>query len=87
MGSAPVIHNRLRGGSWLRPITSEYGYLVLRWSTKSLTETKGVDFQGYVRMEYVCETRTLEIGVERLNQFLNDGYEEVPVSKKVLVAL
>ncbi|KAF7520065.1 hypothetical protein PCG10_009394 [Penicillium crustosum] len=43
------------------------------------------DFRGYVRMGYVCQTKTLEIGLERLSQFLNDGYEEVPVSKKVPV--
>ena len=45
------------------------------------------DFRGYVRMGYVCQTKTLEIGLERLSQFLNDGYGDVPVSKKVLVAL
>ncbi|KGO45124.1 Pyridoxal phosphate-dependent transferase, major region, subdomain 1 [Penicillium expansum] len=45
------------------------------------------DFRGYVRMGYVCHTKTLEIGLERLGQFLDDGYEEVPLSKKVLVPL
>lgn len=43
MGSAPVVHNRLRGGSWLRSITRESSYLVLRRRTKSLTERKCVD--------------------------------------------
>lgn len=45
------------------------------------------DFRGYVRMGYVCHTKTLEIGLERLGQFLDDGYEEVPLSQKVLVPL
>lgn len=43
---------------------------------------EGEDFPGYVRLGYVCETRVLEEGLAALKDFLEDGYEDVPVVKK-----
>ncbi|KAL4804815.1 hypothetical protein BDV18DRAFT_153152 [Aspergillus unguis] len=40
---------------------------------------EGEDFHGYVRIGYVCETQVLEDGLAALKEFLEDGYEDVPV--------
>ncbi|KAJ6044033.1 uncharacterized protein N7446_002230 [Penicillium canescens] len=43
----------------------------------------GEDFKGYVRIGFVPETEVLEKGLEALRVFMEDGYEEVPVVKKL----
>lgn len=43
----------------------------------------GEDFKGYVRIGYVPETEVLEKGLEALKTFMEDGYEKVPVVKKI----
>ena len=42
----------------------------------------GEEFQGYVRIGYVCETEVLEKGLEALRTFMEDEYEDVPSLKK-----
>ncbi|KAL4784573.1 hypothetical protein BJX76DRAFT_347700 [Aspergillus varians] len=42
----------------------------------------GEDFHGYVRIGFVCETQVLDDGLAALREFLEDGYEDVPVVKK-----
>jgi aspartate/methionine/tyrosine aminotransferase len=48
----------------------------------SLCFGNGEEFQGYVRIGYVCETEVLEKGLEALRTFMEDDYEEVPALKK-----
>ncbi len=48
----------------------------------SLCFGNGEEFHGYVRIGYVCETQVLEDGLAALGEFLEDGYEDVPVIKK-----
>ncbi|KAJ5748639.1 uncharacterized protein N7511_010335 [Penicillium nucicola] len=43
----------------------------------------GEDFKGYVRIGFVPETEVLEKGLEALRVFMEDGYEDVPVVKKL----
>jgi aspartate/methionine/tyrosine aminotransferase len=43
----------------------------------------GEDFKGYVRIGFVPETEVLEKGLEALRVFMDDGYEDVPVVKKL----
>ncbi|KAJ5202074.1 uncharacterized protein N7498_006737 [Penicillium cinerascens] len=45
----------------------------------------GEEFQGYVRIGFVCETEVLEKGLEALRTFMEDDYEEVPALKKAKV--
>lgn len=42
----------------------------------------GQDFQGYVRLGYVCETDVLVQGLDALREFMENEYENVPVIKK-----
>lgn len=42
----------------------------------------GQDFKGYVRVGFVNETHVLEKGLEALSEFMNNGYQEVPVLKQ-----
>lgn len=40
-----------------------------------------VDFKGYVRIGYVCETEILEQGLDALRTFMDNEYENVPRAK------
>jgi Aspartate/tyrosine/aromatic aminotransferase len=48
----------------------------------SLCFGNGEEFQGYVRIGFVCETEVLEKALEALRTFMEDDYEEVPALKK-----
>ncbi|OJJ06271.1 hypothetical protein ASPVEDRAFT_45677 [Aspergillus versicolor CBS 583.65] len=52
----------------------------------SLCFGNGEEFHGYVRIGYVCETQVLEDGLAALGEFLEEGYEDVPVVKKTAQA-
>ncbi|KAL4949410.1 hypothetical protein BDW69DRAFT_198126 [Aspergillus filifer] len=45
----------------------------------SLCFGEGEEFHGYVRIGYACETQVLQDGLAALKEFLEDGYEDVPV--------
>ncbi|KAL4926609.1 putative long-chain fatty acid transporter [Aspergillus undulatus] len=45
----------------------------------SLCFGDGEEFHGYVRIGYACETQVLEEGLAALTEFLEEGYEDVPV--------
>jgi aspartate/methionine/tyrosine aminotransferase len=45
----------------------------------------GEDFKGYVRIGFVNETEVLEQGLIALRDFMEDGYEDVPSVKKLVV--
>ncbi|KAJ5492544.1 hypothetical protein N7539_001290 [Penicillium diatomitis] len=42
----------------------------------------GEEFRGYVRIGYACETHVLEQGLDRLRDFMEDDYDDVPALKK-----
>ncbi|PGH13867.1 hypothetical protein AJ80_06136 [Polytolypa hystricis UAMH7299] len=42
----------------------------------------GVDFKGYVRVGYVIETEKLEEVLRLVGEYLEEGFESVPVAKK-----
>lgn len=48
----------------------------------SLSFGRDEDFKGYVRIGFVQESEVLEKGLEALDSFLEDDYEDVPVIKK-----
>jgi aspartate/methionine/tyrosine aminotransferase len=45
----------------------------------------GEDFKGYVRIGFVNETEVLEQGLNALREFMEDGYEDVPSVKKLVI--
>lgn len=48
----------------------------------SLCFGEGEEFRGYVRIGMVQETAVLEAALTALGEFLEEGYEEVPVVKR-----
>ena len=40
----------------------------------------GVDFQGYVRAGYVCETQVLEDGLKEMTDFMRESFAQVPLA-------
>ncbi len=39
----------------------------------------GHSFKGFVRIGYACETGVLEEGLEKLDEFLKSGYQDIPL--------
>jgi len=42
----------------------------------------GRDFKGYVRLGFVCETEVLKEGLEKLREFMEEEYADVPTAPK-----
>ena len=40
-----------------------------------------VEFKGYVRIGYVCETQALEGGLQEMRSFMQEGFEKVPLAQ------
>ncbi|MCJ1312637.1 hypothetical protein MMC25_006312 [Agyrium rufum] len=40
-----------------------------------------IDYKGYVRMGYVCETEVLEKGLAELEKFMKSDYKQVPLAQ------
>ena len=40
----------------------------------------GIDFQGYIRVGYACETAVLEKGLSEMRDFMKESFEEVPLA-------
>ena len=46
----------------------------------SLCFGDGVEFQGYVRIGYVCETHVLEEGLSEMTEFMRENFSQVPLA-------
>lgn len=42
----------------------------------------GIDFRGFVRVGFCCETPVLEEGLEKLKQFMKLGYKKLPLAEE-----
>ena len=67
-----------------RPVDDERFCLTLQQRTGVMLAPgkkcfgEGVDFKGYVRIGFVCETKVLQEGLKLLKGFLVDDYPQVP---------